>query len=513
MIFVRLLGWVFVMLLPGGLVAADEPTRAVIADDRAEWGQPAPYLHQMSGPGYVWMTFLFDTLIGQDDTGAPVSALATDWSVSPDGLIYQVNLNSQALWHDGETVTTADVVFTFDYVQRHPHPFVSLADVSSVSASADTVRITLSRPDPGFLSDVLMSLPILPEHIYSGIANPRDFVDATALTGSGPFMLTSSDRAQGRYTLTAAPKYYGKAPKFDEIVFVRMAGEAALNAMAEGWVDVFTYLPWHLTERARSLGIALETAPSNHPVRIVFNHAGLFGDLAARQALAYSLDRNALARVAYVGGAEKAQVGYFQQGTAWFDAGAQLDYDIDPQRAVALFAAAGLTRTKDGLRSSSGDDLRLRLITDGRQERVAIVLSEHLETIGFDVDLRVLERGALQAAAAGDDFDLALLTTSTIGDPGDLASKIFGDDWRSDGYPQDDRLQEVIRAQATETDPIARAALLAEFQRLYSEQLPSLMLVNPTWVTPHSDRIAPRFFPDGIAMGIPVSLHKPAFTR
>lgn len=511
--YLRLFGWIAALASTCGMSAAQELSRLVVADERADWGQPAPYLHAMNGPGYVWMTFLFDALLGQDERGAPVPALATEWTVSEDGLVYDLSLNTQARWHDGEDVTAEDVVFTFNYVQDHPHPFVPLNMVSEVTADGERARVTLSRPDPGFVSTVLMSLPILPEHVYADVADPRDFVGPEALTGTGPFTLANADRAQGRYTLQAFEGYYGNPSAFEELLFVRMAPETALRAMADGEVDLFTYLPWRLVDQARDLDIDLETAPSNHPVRVVFNHEGLFGALPARRALAHSIDRAALARIAYAGGATPARLGYFQDGTVWFSEDAQMAYAVDPARAEALFETAGLSRDASGQWGDANGPVELRLITDGRMQRAAIVVSEALESAGFTVDLRVLERGAMQEAAASRDFDLALMTTSTIGDPGGLIRRVLGGNWRSDGYPADGRLRDLAEAQALELDPQARAAMLAEFQQLYSEELPSLMLVNPIWVTAHSAQVTPEFFSDGVAMGIPVSLHKPALTQ
>ena len=73
----RMFAWTVALALSCGMSAAQELSRLVVADERADWGQPAPYLHAMNGPGYVWMTFLFDALLGQDERGAPVPALAT----------------------------------------------------------------------------------------------------------------------------------------------------------------------------------------------------------------------------------------------------------------------------------------------------------------------------------------------------------------------------------------------------------------------------------------------------
>jgi len=42
----------------------------------------------------------------------PVADLAESWNVSGDGTIYNVTLKKDLKWHDGHTITTADVAFT-----------------------------------------------------------------------------------------------------------------------------------------------------------------------------------------------------------------------------------------------------------------------------------------------------------------------------------------------------------------------------------------------------------------
>lgn len=49
----------------------------------------------------------------KDKTNAIVPAVAKDWSVSADGLVWTFNLRDDAVWSDGKPVTANDFVYAW----------------------------------------------------------------------------------------------------------------------------------------------------------------------------------------------------------------------------------------------------------------------------------------------------------------------------------------------------------------------------------------------------------------
>ncbi|MGD9912235.1 ABC transporter substrate-binding protein, partial [Methanothrix sp.] len=98
------------LLLPA---VAEEIPVYTIADTTGDWGYPSPYLHYSRGPGYVRMSFIFDTLVWKDQNGF-VPALAESWEYLEGENAYLFNLNPNVKWHDGEPFTANDVVFTIN---------------------------------------------------------------------------------------------------------------------------------------------------------------------------------------------------------------------------------------------------------------------------------------------------------------------------------------------------------------------------------------------------------------
>ncbi|MFP4642248.1 MAG: ABC transporter substrate-binding protein, partial [Dehalococcoidia bacterium] len=80
---------------------AEAPLTYTIADATGDWGYPSPYTHYSRGPGYIRMSFIFDTLVWKDESKF-VSALAKDWEYLESENAYVFNLREDVTWHDGE---------------------------------------------------------------------------------------------------------------------------------------------------------------------------------------------------------------------------------------------------------------------------------------------------------------------------------------------------------------------------------------------------------------------------
>lgn len=493
--------------------AQDASERLVITDASGDRGLLAPFVHQQRGPGYFYTTYVFDSLLDQDAAGKIVAGLASAWSCTDDGMSCDITLNPAARWHDGAPVTAEDVAFTFGYMTAHPYSWVSVANIDNAEVlSSDAVRVTLKRPDASFIPSTLVGLPILPQHIYQSVEAPEQFTAPEATIGSGPYKLVSFDKALRRYLFEANADYYRGAPRFGQLVIVEMTPEAAIAAAKAGEVDVIGDLPFDLVDMAREAGLYVTTATSNHPVRLGFNHRGLFSQTSLRRALAHVLDRQELVGIVYQDAAVVADLGYFQKGSPWRADSEDAVYAHDEDQAAALFEAQGWSRGADGKWSNGGTPVVLRLMTDRSLSKLATALADQLEAFGIGVDLQILETAALQERAQSGEYDISLFASSTLGDPGGIARRVLGPVWNSDGYADPDgKMKALLDAQSVAVDADARLQLLHQFQALYAEELPALMLANPIWASASNGKVEPRFLPDGVAIGIPMALPKSIF--
>jgi peptide/nickel transport system substrate-binding protein len=176
--------------------------------------------------------------------GSYTPFLATGYKfTNPTTLVYTIRPGVK--WSDGTAFTPADVVFTFNLLKKHPALDTNgvWSQISGVSASGNDVTFTFKAPDVPFAATIAQT-PIVPQHIWSTIANPVTFTN-THPVGTGPFTLGSF--APTQYTLTKNPLYWDAskiAPT--SVVFPAQATNQSTNQLdvSSGQYDwAYTYMP------------------------------------------------------------------------------------------------------------------------------------------------------------------------------------------------------------------------------------------------------------------------------
>lgn len=500
-----------VLLLPNMAFAEKNLT---IADAKGDWGVLAPFLHSARGPGFVYTSFVFDSLIWKDANGQLQPLLAKTWRYNASSQCYEFELHPKASWQDGQTVTAADVVFSFNYLKEHGYRFVDLSPISQVTRitqqqdgnqQGEAVKVCMAQDYAPFLTNIAASLPIIPEHIYKGIKDPISFSQQQATLGSGAYQMVEYNRAKGYYRLKAQANYHLGAPRYDEVRIVRMTPQAALGAMQKGSVDAIS-LPQPMVNLYRDAGFKVLKKLSNHPERLLFNHQALFSDKATRQGLAYLIDRQALVDIAFRGQAEVPRVGYRQNITDELSA----SYATDTSKAKSLLKASGWSLSKQGKwLDKASQPLTLRLLANPSSELLARAVSSQLEQAGFAVTLRLEPDLQLVERMEQGDFDLALLSSSHEGDLDRFRLMLTGQQQRGDKFLDDKQLLAVLDKQQQELDTVKRDALLLQAEQRYNQQLPSFPLVNAmNFVAFNQKRVNLSFTEGGIAVGIPLAFNK-----
>ena len=134
---------------------------------------------------------VYETLAVTQDDGSVVPCLATDWTISDDGLEYTFNLVQDATFHNGENMKASDVVFSFEKFMETAAKKNFVEMIQSVEAVDDyTVKFTLSKVTPLFLV-YTNEVPIMSEKFVT--ENNGEFNDKAC--GTGPYELVSIDLA------------------------------------------------------------------------------------------------------------------------------------------------------------------------------------------------------------------------------------------------------------------------------------------------------------------------------
>lgn len=140
---------------------------------------------------------------------------------------YLVKLYDGLLWHDGEPLTSDDVLFTIRTVQdiESRSPFAK-AWQGVVAERVSELQIKLTLPTPyAFFEKNFENLPIIPQHIFGSVPVQNLGISTFNLEpiGSGPYKFNGlSKRRDGfitHYQLVTNELYHGNAPFINRFEF------------------------------------------------------------------------------------------------------------------------------------------------------------------------------------------------------------------------------------------------------------------------------------------------------
>jgi len=310
--------------------------------------------------------------------------LATDWTMSDDGLVWTFNLRQGVQFHKGYGEMTADdVVFTFE---RLLSPELSSpnapnhASIASVEAlSPYQVRFTLSEPDPAFLDKLANWFSLIVSKAAVEEKGDR-FGDDPIGTGRYQFSHWSP---QQETVFEAFEDHFLGVPNLERIVFVPIPDATTMyNAFEAGDVDLIQVTdPEKLARYGSDPSINVYAVPG-----LVTRFIGLntefepFSDPRVREAVALAIDRDSIMEFIFQGISTAAD-SILAPGVQHVARGV-VDYRYDPERARELLAEAGYP---------DGFDVTLTLPNVDRFTLPAAVVQENLAEVGIRVSLEVME--------------------------------------------------------------------------------------------------------------------------
>ena len=442
--------------------ASPQTDEVRIGDSKGDWGYPNPYRHYPRGPGYVRMSWVFETLIWKDKNGY-IPGLAEKWSFDSEKTAFSFDLNPKAKWHDGEPVTAEDVVFTIEYFKKHPYRWITVDYIDRAEAAGpNRVMITLAEPYSPFMSDIGGTMPIIPKHIWETVDDPKAYDDPKAFIGSGPYIFRDFNKAQGTYLYEAFDDYYRGRPKADRLIYVR-TGKALVSLMT-GQVDLANIRP-EMAEPLKKKGLVVIENERGWNKKLMINHKKPpFDQKAFRQALAYAIDRQEVIDKAHRGFASPASFGLLTVDHEMYNPDTPT-YPHDPDKARELIESLGYEKGPGGVYQKDGRPLKIELLSsnvtvagESVADRDGEIIKKQLESIGMPVDLINLEQATTDSRVRKWDFDLAVSGHGGItGDPrilSEMISSHYGaGSVNSARYDVNEELNRLMDAQLVEMDP------------------------------------------------------------
>ncbi|HWG74759.1 MAG TPA: ABC transporter substrate-binding protein [Acidimicrobiales bacterium] len=353
-----------------GPASAPAPTRARTADLQAIIRMAAGEDQwPVQGTGAKSTTFAYPLNVNVYE---PLIYLASDFRLQP-GLALSWELIPPSTWrfhlrqgvkfHDGSAMTADDVVWTWG---KRQHLGKTLGTVSS------TLGPNSVRKVDDFTVDFVPVIPNLrlPEQIVHPegaiVPNGKNF-DSSPPVGSGPFQVVSYTPNQS-VTLNRFEQYWGTKPSAHQMAIRFLSDDQTrVQALQSGQVDfVLDIPPQSVATVKNTRGFHVVSAKAGENQLIYIDKKGnkphdLGAEIAVRQAVSMSIDRNAYVSTAFDGNADP---GRLMAPAAILGPYANLVAPVphDPQKAGQVLDAAGWKMGANGIRTRGGRTLSLDLI-------------------------------------------------------------------------------------------------------------------------------------------------------
>ncbi len=348
-------------------------------------------LDPCQGWGHGTTPLVQSTLLEYRQDMSFANDLATDYSLSEDGLVWSFTMRDDVKFTDGKALNASDVVFTFE-TAKTSQSSLDLTFMEKVVAVDEThVEFVLKKPTSTFLNTIA-TIGIVPEHAYGA-----DY--GTNPMGSGPFKFVQWN-PQEQLILEANEDYYGTVPAMKKVTIVFMEEDAAFAAVKSGQVDIALTSATLATQEIAGYtleavttvdnrGFTLPMLPDEGKLTADGNPYGndITCNLEIRQAMAYAVDRDYLAQAALNGFGDPC---YSENdGMPWNNP--EVVIATDKEYAKSLLADNGWSDSdgdgiveKDGLKAEftciypSGDSVR---------QSIALAAAEQIMEIGIKINV------------------------------------------------------------------------------------------------------------------------------
>ncbi|UAK34106.1 ABC transporter family substrate-binding protein [Nocardia asteroides] len=403
-------------------------------------------------------------------------------------------INPKAVWSDGAPITWEDLRSQANALSGADKRFlIAISNgfdrVEKVERGVDDRQavITFKQPYAEWRGQFAGNMALFPKSVTG---DPEAFnhslVDRMGPT-AGPFVVESTNRAQGRIVLARNPKWWGERPKLDTITYSVLDRVAWVGALQNNELDAVRLSTIDDVKTVRSTsGLVVRRAPGNRWRHITFNGApgSILADPKLRVAISKAIDRQGIATATQNGLVENPKPlnnHVFLQGQEGYRDNS-LGYD--PAAAAKELDDLGWKLNGD-VREKDGRKLVIRdvMYNDPTWVQIAQIIQQNLAAVGvgLQIDTRpgagyftdVIQPGDFDAAQfifSGDAFPLSSLPQIYAYHPDDLQGN-FG----RIGSPE---LNAMIDRTLSELDPAKAIELANQVDRAVFEEGHSLPLTQ-----------------------------------
>jgi ABC-type transport system substrate-binding protein len=454
----------FSSLYPNGVLAGDAP----IKGGTLIWGHSETTqnldIHQTGTASTLRvLQNVHASIVTIDKNFLVIPNLAESFDLAPDGLTYTFRLRKGVKFHDGSTMTSADVKYSFERCKNPKTGAVNFEvfnDVASIETPDDsTVVIKMSKVNAPFLARLAEN--------GAGAIIPRDTGDKQGTTpiGAGPFKLTHYE--VGHEVQLSRFDDYWDGPAYLDMVIAREVTESTvrLTGLQTGELHLINDIPADRIDKFKS-DPKFQTVtwfPLNWDFINLNHDFEPFKDKNVRLAMDLIIDKEKLLQGALWGQGKITASPSYPTSASYNSALKNRAQDIE--QAKKLLAAAGYGPGKLKLVFKATTNYPYHI-------EAAQIMVEWFQQAGVDMSIEQLTWGDwLSQVWTNKDFQITMINFFTLWEPDFLYYSL----WHSTGafnfrHIKDPLIDELVTKARVTVDPAARNDIYKQVQqRIFDE--------------------------------------------
>lgn len=413
---------------------------------------------------------VYEPLYWINDEGEEIPMLATEYSVSEDGLTWTFQLREGVTFQNGDPLTAQDVVYSYERCFDNAYMQEKVEAIDSVTAPDDSTVEMHLKYQFSPLMEKIAAIGIVSQSFAEANMDDQGLLGFNAC-GTGAYSVKEAI-PDVSITLEAYSGYWGGEAPIKTLNFEQITDETtAVTAFEAGEIDVMSIPSANWAQISESGQYNTDSRPSNHVVYLIFNtEAAPFDNRELRQAIAYAINREDIIAVAADGLADPAtslatsyMLGYTED---------HMTYEYDPEKAKELLAEAGYP---DGLDIGS-----MKTMSGSYFEKVMQVVQSQLAEVGITSTIEGMDGNSLVEDCITGNFTLADMGQNLSLDY-DFLKTYFNEEYINGlnmARVSDSQIQELFEQGASTTDREERLAIYQEIEDLTQELCAYVPLYN-----------------------------------
>ena len=360
---------------------------------------------------------IFSRLFTKDENGQAIPDLADKTDISNNGKTYTISLKD-AYWHNGETVTADDLIFTFGLIQNPDYrsPLRSRFNGVSIDKVDDkTVVFSLKEPYRDFIKS--LDFGIMPSDYWQAVSSqtmPLAELNIKPI-GSGPYRFKTLIKTKSgtikSYVIERNDAYYGSKPLLDEITFKFYASpEEMIAALNNGELNGLSYLSSDLVE-----SIVAKNSLDYHSIALP-NLTAIFFNLKSKSAISEKTIRQALAAAIDQDKIVSSSIGKWgisaQSILPNYFPGNRKTFVTDQNKARQLLEGAGW-QYRDNAWFKNDQPLTINLIAPDTMKNISDKVAEAWNSLGIKTNVSLQNSDSIEKdILANKQFDVIIYSIS-----------------------------------------------------------------------------------------------------